>query len=71
MADTGFNWFYLIIILIPLSRVLPRLIKKWRMKKSGITQKPMNSQFQVSGNAPESRGTRRVQWESKSTDMLV
>ena len=73
MVD-GFNWFYLIILLIPLSRILPRLIKKWRMKKLGITQQPTDNQFQTPNNMPESpRETFRVSQETKpkSTDMLV
>jgi len=73
MVD-GFNWFYLIILLIPLSRILPRLIKKWRMKKFGITQQPTDNQFRTSNNMSESPiETFRVSQETKpkSTDMLV
>ena len=77
MADTGFNWFYLIILLIPLSRILPRLVKKWRMKNSSSPQQPIDNQFQVSNNtvSESSRGIFRVQpldeSKPKSIDMLV
>lgn len=77
MAENGFMWIYLIFLLIPLSKILPRLIKKWKLKNSGITQQPFNNQFQVSNNTPSesSRETFSVhpQRESKpkSTDMLV
>jgi hypothetical protein len=77
MADIGFNWFYLIILLIPLSRILPRLVKKWRMKNSGAPQQPIDNPFQVSNNtvSESSRGTFRVQpldeSKPKSMDMRV
>ena len=77
MAENGFIWIYLIFLLIPLSRILPRLIKKWKLKNSGITQQPFDNQFQVSNNtvSESSRDTFRVQPQReskpKSTDMLV
>ena len=77
MAETGFIWIYLIFLLIPLSKLLPRLIKKWKLKNSGITQQPFDNSFQVSNNtiSESSRDTFRAQpqRESKpqSTDMLV
>ena len=77
MAENGFVWIYLIFLLIPLSRILPRLIKKWKLKNSGITQQPFDNQFQVSNNtiSESSRDTFRAQPQRdskpKSTDMLV
>ena len=77
MAETGFIWIYLIFLLIPLSKLLPRLIKKWKLKNSGITQQPFDNSFQVSNNtiSESSRDTFRAQPQKeskpKSTDMLV
>mgnify|MGYP002813610801 FL=1 len=77
MAGTGFIWIYLIFLLIPLSKLLPRLIKKWKLKNSGITQQPFDNSFQVSSNtiSESSRDTFRAQPQReskpKSTDMLV
>ena len=77
MAENGFIWIYLIFLLIPLSRILPRLIKKWKLKNSGMSQQPFDNQFQVSHNiiSESSRDTFRVQPQReskpKSTDMLV
>ncbi len=77
MAENGFIWIYLIFLLIPLSKILPRLIKKWKLKNSGVTTQLSDNQFQVSNNTPSesSRETFGVphQRESKpkSTDMLV
>ena len=77
MAENGFMWIYLIFLLIPLSRILPRLIKKWKLKNSGIHQQPFDNQFQVSNNliSESSRETFRAQPQReskpKSIDMLV
>lgn len=77
MAENGFMWIYLIFLLIPLSRILPRLIKKWKLKNSGIPQQSFDNSFQVSNNtvSESSRETFRTQspkeLKPKSTDMLV
>ena len=77
MTENGFMWIYLIFLLIPLSRILPRLIKKWKLKNSGIPQQSFDNQFQVSNNtvSESSRDTFRAQspkeLKPKSTDMLV
>src|SRR3970040_2689700 len=77
MAENGFVWIYLIFLLIPLSRILPRLIKKWKLKNSGMSQQPFDNQFQVSHNtiSESSRDTFRAQPQReskpKSIDMLV
>ena len=77
MAENGFMWIYLIFLLIPLSRILPRLIKKWKLKNSGIPQQSFDNQFQVSNNtvSESSRDTFRAQspkeLKPKSTDVLV
>ena len=77
MAEYGFVWIYLIFLLIPLSRILPRLIKKWKLKNSGIPQQQSVNQFQVSNNiiSESSRETFRTQPQReskpKSTDILV
>ncbi len=77
MAENGFVWIYLIFLLIPLSRILPRLIKKWKLKNSGIPQQPFDNQFQVSNNtiSESSREIFRAQPQReskpKSTDMMV
>jgi DNA-binding HxlR family transcriptional regulator len=34
MTEHGFMWIYLIFFLIPLARIIPRLVKKWRKKES-------------------------------------
>jgi hypothetical protein len=77
MAENGFMWIYLIFLLIPLSRILPRLIKKWKLKNSGIHQQSFDNSFHVSNNtvSESSRETFRAQspkeLKPKSTDMLV
>jgi DNA-binding MarR family transcriptional regulator len=34
MTEHGYMWIYLIFFLIPLARIIPRLVKKWRKKES-------------------------------------
>lgn len=77
MAEHEFVWIYLIFFLIPLARILPRLIKKWKIKNSGTPQQPFDNQLQVSNNtiSESSRETFKAQPQReskpKSTDMLV
>ena len=34
MTEHGYMWIYLLFFLIPLARIIPRLVKKWRKKES-------------------------------------
>ena len=40
---TGGMWIYLIFIIIPLARILPRLLRKYRNKGTGHEQDEQNS----------------------------
>ncbi len=60
MTEHGFMWIYLIFFLIPLARIIPRLVKKWRKKQSNtftenqFTQdNPRMEQRQESFRSPE------------------
>ena len=37
---TGGMWIYLIFILIPLARILPRMLRKYRRKNAGLEPEP-------------------------------
>ena len=37
---TGGLWIYLIFLLIPLSRILPRILRKYRRKNAGLEPEP-------------------------------
>ena len=37
---TGGTWIYLIFVLIPLARIVPRMLKKYRRKKAGLEPEP-------------------------------
>ena len=37
---TGGMWIYLIFLLIPLVRILPRMLRKYRRKNAGIEPEP-------------------------------
>jgi len=38
MAEHGFMWIYLIFFLIPLARIIPRLVKKWRKGNKTVSE---------------------------------
>ncbi|MFB5613366.1 MAG: winged helix-turn-helix transcriptional regulator [Nitrosarchaeum sp.] len=77
MAETGLMWIYLIFLLIPLMKILPRVIKKIKQKKSGtISQSTENQSYQSNNTISESsREPDRPNYQKESTpkslDMLV
>jgi len=38
MVEDGFSWIYLIFFMIPLARILPRLVRKWKNRNSTFTE---------------------------------
>ena len=42
MAEHGFMWIYLIFFLIPLARIIPRLVRKWKKRNSTFTENQFN-----------------------------
>ena len=54
---TGGLWIYLIFLLIPLSRILPRILRKYRRKNAGLepgpAEKHHDRQFFTSKRMPE------------------
>jgi len=76
MAESGFMWIYLIFLLIPLSKILPRVIKKWKQKSGNVLQISDNHPHFTNNTVTEpQRGTIEVppqkELEPKSLDMLV
>jgi len=75
MAEDGFIWIYLIFFLIPLARIIPRLIKKWK-KQSGMPQQ-YDSQYHVSNDTVSESHSKKSEMPSKidskpkTTEMLV
>ena len=54
---TGGMWIYLIVVLIPLARIVPRMLKKYRRKNAGLEPEPaekdLGRQFFTSRPEPE------------------
>jgi hypothetical protein len=46
MAEDGFVWIYLVFFMIPLARVIPRLIRKWQNKNRPVSENQYNQDFQ-------------------------
>jgi len=69
MVEEGFSWIYLIFFLIPLARIIPRLVRKWQKKKDPFTE----NQFTQSDPRIEQRIDQRQESFEKpqSKDMQV
>jgi len=54
---TGGLWIYLIFLIIPLVRILPRILRKYRRKNAGLESEPAEKhhdrQFFISKRMPE------------------
>ena len=54
---TGGLWIYLIFLIIPLARILPRILRKYRRKNAGLEPEPAEQhhdrQFFTSKRMPE------------------
>ena len=52
MAEEGFAWIYLVFFLIiPLSRILPRLVRKWKDKNRGVPEQFTQKTYQTTGDS--------------------
>ena len=77
MADEGFAWIYLVFFLIiPLSRIIPRLLQKWKQKKGEpeqYTQQSYQSTNETFTESPENRYQEDIPRDMKpqTLDMLV
>ena len=46
MAEGDFIWIYLVFFMIPLARVIPRLIRKWQNKNNPVSENQYKQDFQ-------------------------
>ena len=60
MAESDFIWIYLVFFMIPLARVIPRLIRKWQNKNNPVSENQYRQDFQ----RPEQK---QSQFESPET----
>ena len=42
---TGGLWIYLIFLIIPLARILPRILRKYRRKNAGLEPEPAEKHY--------------------------
>ena len=79
MAEEGFAWFYLLIFLmIPLMRIIPRLLRRRKMKNiipsqtfSGSKFEQNNDTIQEHTRDPSIQESARDPSKPKTKDMLV
>jgi len=64
MVEEGFSWIYLIFFLIPLARIIPRLVRKWQKKQGTFSENqfspsnPRIEQRQESFEKPQNKEIR-------------
>ena len=46
MADDGFAWIYLIFFLVPLVRIIPRIVRRWQKRDTVAENKFSQSNFE-------------------------
>ena len=66
MVEEGFSWIYLIFFLIPLARIIPRLVRRWQKKKGTFTE----NQFSQSDPRIEQRQESFEKPQNKETQVL-
>jgi len=66
MVEEDFPWIYLIFFLIPLARIIPRLVRKWQKKNSTFTE----NQFSQSDPRIEQRQESFEKPQNKETQVL-
>jgi len=77
MAEHGFMWIYLIFFLIPLARIIPRLVRKWQKKDNTFTENqfshdaPRIEERQESSQRQESFRSQESFEKPQSKEMLV
>jgi len=77
MAEHGFMWIYLIFFLIPLARIIPRLVRKWQKKDNKFTENqfshdaPRIEERQESFRSQESFSSQESFEKPQSKEMLV
>ena len=78
MAQEGYAWIYLVFFLIiPLSRILPRVIRKWKEKNKGIPEEFTQKSYQYTNETitenPQNTHQEDIPKEMKpqSLEMLI
>ena len=78
MAQDGFAWVYLVFFLIiPLSRILPRLVRKWKEKNNTNPEQITAQPYQIENDnfteplKPEYKGDIPSRMKPQSLEMLV
>jgi len=69
MANEGFAWIYLVFFLvIPLSRILPRIVQKWKDKNRGTSDQFTQTTYQ-STNETIAEPSKKIHQEGITREM--
>ncbi len=73
MVEEGLSWIYLIFFLIPLARIIPRLVRRWQKKNGTFSEdqfspsNPRIEQSQESFEKPQNKEMRVLGELNKGT----
>lgn len=68
---TDFSWIYILIFLIiPLTRIIPRLLARRKMKNKSLTQTIPEGKFETNSNVSERKPSIKIS-KPKTKEMLV
>ena len=69
MAEEGFAWIYLVFFLvIPLSRILPKIVQKWKDKNRGTAEQFTQTTYQ-STNETIAEPSKKIPQEGITIEM--
>jgi hypothetical protein len=69
MAEEGFAWIYLVFFLvIPLSRILPKIVQKWKDKNRGTAEQFTQTTYQ-STNETIAEPSKKIPQEGITREM--
>ena len=69
MAEEGFAWIYLVFFLvIPLSRILPKIVQKWKDKNRGTPEQCTQATYQ-STNETIAEPSKKIHQEGITREM--
>ncbi len=71
MAEEGFMWIYLIFFMIPLARIIPRLVRKWQKRNNTFSESQFSPSNSEAGQRQESFQRQESLEKPQNNEMKV
>ena len=71
MAEEGFMWIYLIFFMIPLARIIPRLVRKWQKRSNTFSESQFSPSNSEAGQRQESFQRQESLEKPQNNEMKV